>query len=218
MIGQPPSCPHTHTPSHSEPDSDSHAEGYALGPSDEREDEILHIPDNDKLIGVTDRRRRRDAGEEGEKRVKYLLEEKLGHRGRVTRGVGLESSGAEGLPDLLLKSPPAVYAVEVKSINPWRVQASKWKVSQAPLSRSQWEAISKWAQLKRFKTLLIVEVKVRASEFGHLYFFIKGRDVDKYIETLSPGVLNIRISLFDLACLSSLTVRPGRWIVGDWRP
>lgn len=208
--------PHTHTPTQKGPEPQN--EGCASGHKRERDENFTQIPNNDELIEVKARPRRYASGDEGEKRVQYMLELKLGFRGQVLRGLDLLPKGEDPAPDLWLQGHCAKYAVEVKSIYPYRKDGRSVAVGQAPMSRIQWESMTSWAQANGCWRLLIVEARIRSSEYGHLYFIVRGDEVDRYMEGLNSDAKMIHFGFYDLACLSSLTVRPGRPIVGAWRP
>ena len=149
-----------------------------------------------------------EQGVAGEQRVARLLED-LG-LGRVTHGISLQSRGTAGYPDLTLRTPRAFYAIEVKSMLPFRGHRGVkqgWQVGSVKLVKRAWEAMSRWATSHGLARMMIVEVRIPRSGHGHLYHFIPGHVVDWGLKQTHSDI--VHFSLYDLPAMALLSLRPG---------
>lgn len=161
-----------------------------------------------------------EIGTAGEERVRAILAEIYG-QGALSWGVPIQSAGTNFLPDLTLRTSKGAYALEVKTMLPFLTQAMKAgrsktyeRVGSVKLNRVSWQGICKWARRRDMVPMLVAEVRIGGSKYGHLYFFLEGTRVDEVVQATEAEW--IHFTLYDLAALSIWTFRPGRpRVLGD---
>ncbi len=147
------------------------------------------------------------AGAEAEERAAELLS-RFGSA-RVGRG-------SYGEPDVLLSTESSRYAVEVKSL-PHQTRTNHegvngYKANEISLNRDSWEALCEYSDAQGLTPLLLVEVKIQGSKYGHLYHLIPREAVD--YKATNSNSRYIRLSVHELPAYSLQSFRPGLPFIG----
>lgn len=153
-----------------------------------------------------------EIGNAGEERVRAIFDQFFG---KVSMGAPFLSEGTNFYPDLVLTTPKARYAVEVKTMLPYYKtgEATKkpgvsFSVNVSSVNIASWDGISRFARSRIMDRLLVVEVRIRGSKLGHLYHVVPGDTVDWKIARSNAREW-VSFSTYDLPALSLVSFRPG---------